>query len=298
MTHETIVSDPYYSRLESQWEAAPREDPVVWSDGAGPLSPQDLQTFAKEGYRFVGDLFDECETSVLRSEALSLAMAATMRTPGVIIESGTQQVRSIFRLHRNNALFGGVCRDPRIVEPVRQILGSDVYIHQSRINFKPALDGKEFFWHSDFETWHIEDGLPRMRTVSVSLNLTDNNEFNGPLMVVPRSHETFVRCVGATPDNHYEQSLKKQEYGVPSREALELLVQRGGITAPKGPPGSATFFDCNLMHGSVGNLSPFPRINFFMVFNSVENGLVEPFGGKPPRPDYLAEREIVPIDRL
>lgn len=298
MSHETIVSDPYYSRLESQWEAAPREDPVVWSEGAGPLSPRELQSFAKDGYRFVGDLFDERETSVLRSEALSLAMTATMRTPGVIIESGTQQVRSIFRLHRNNALFRRVCRDPRIVEPVRQILGSDVYIHQSRINFKPALDGKEFFWHSDFETWHIEDGLPRMRTVSVSLSLTDNNEFNGPLMVVPGSHEIFVRCVGATPDNHHEQSLKKQEYGVPSREALELLVQRGGITAPKGPPGSATFFDCNLMHGSVGNLSPFPRINFFMVFSSVENGLVEPFGGKPPRPDYLAEREIVPIDRL
>lgn len=198
-------------------------------------------------------------------------------------------------VHRNEVFKSLVCSDSRIVEPVRQLLGSDVYIHQSRVNFKPAFDGKEFFWHSDFETWHIEDGMPRMRAISVAISLTETNEFNGPLMVVPRSHLKYVRCVGATPKDHYNESLRKQEYGVPSREALERLVGEAGIQAPKGPPGSTVFFDCNLMHGSAGNLSPFPRVGLFIVYNSVENGLVEPFGGLPPRPVFLAEREVEPI---
>jgi ectoine hydroxylase len=212
-----------------------------------------------------------------------------------VSEPGSNVVRSLFRVHRTSQPFRAVAEDSRLLDVARQLLGSDVYVHQSRINFKPAFDGKEFFWHSDFETWHIEDGMPRMRAVSVSINLTENHEFNGPLMVVPRSHWEYVRCVGDTPENHYEQSLKKQQYGVPSREAMCQLVERGGITAPKGPAGSALFFECNLMHGSGGNLSPYPRTNLFFVFNSVENAVVAPFSGQTPRPEYLAEREIAPI---
>lgn len=303
------VLDPYVSRLDDHWEAVERDDPVVWpaaetesaenGDSTRLLDPTALDSFAEEGFHFRKGLFNDEEAQQFLSEANRLAATVDRGARGVITEPHDNSVvRTIFRVHRDNKLFHRVCKDLRIVDVARQILGSDVYIHQSRINYKPALDGKEFFWHSDFETWHIEDGMPRMRAVSVSLSLTANTEFNGPLMLIPRSHELYVRCVGATPDDHYQQSLKKQQYGVPSREALEALVDRGGIVAPKGPAGSAVFFECNTMHGSVGNLSPYPRVNLFVVYNSVENGLVEPFGGMRPRPDFLAEREVTPIDEL
>ena len=170
-----------------------------------------------------------------------------------------------------------------------------MYVHQSRVNFKPALDGAEFFWHSDFETWHTEDGMPRMRALSASLMLTESNAFNGPLLVVPGSHRTYVTCVGPTPPDHYRQSLRRQQIGTPCRDALDHLVSDSGIEAPVGGPGSVLFFDCNTMHGSTGNLSPWPRINLFVVYNSVQNALVAPFGGQPPRPEHIAERSIDPI---
>ena len=85
-----------------------------------------------------------------------------------------------------------------------QLLGSRVYVHQSRINYKSGFDGKEFYWHSDFETWHAEDGLPRMRAVSASIALSDNTPLNGPLMLIPGSHRHFVACIGETPDDHYK----------------------------------------------------------------------------------------------
>jgi ectoine hydroxylase len=296
MPQAAIVNDPYWSRTESDWESVPREDPVLWGDratttAAHTLSDEQVKQYERDGYHHAASLFSDTEAAVLLSEAERLAMAVKEPGPGVVIEPGSKVVRSLFRVHRTSQLFRNVASDPRLVNVARQVLGSEVYIHQSRINFKPAFDGKEFFWHSDFETWHIEDGMPRMRAVSVSINLTDNHEFNGPLMVIPGSHWTYIRCVGATPESHFEQSLQKQQYGVPTREAMSQLVDQGGITAPTGPPGSALFFECNLMHGSGGNLSPHPRTNLFFVFNSVDNAVVAPFSGQPPRPGYLAERE-------
>ncbi len=299
---QQTFADPYWSRSEDREEIIGREDPVIWGERAAvdsAIAPreEDIQRFERAGFHPAPALFPESQAAELLDEAQRLADEENSK-PGVVLESGSRVVRSLFRLHRTNALFRDVAKDPRLVDFARRILGGDVYVHQSRVNFKPAFDGKEFFWHSDFETWHVEDGMPRMRALSVSISLTDNNEFNGPLMVVPRSHQTYVRCVGATPENHFEQSLKKQEYGVPSRDAMRRMVDAGGIVAPKGPPGSALFFDCNLMHGSAGNLSPYPRSNLFLVYNSVENAVREPYGGTPPRPGFLCEREIVPVDDL
>ena len=50
-------------------------------------------------------------------------------------------------------------------------------------------------------------------------------------------------------------------------------------------------FDCNLMHGSNGNITPFPRANAFLVYNAVSNRLEKPFGVEKPRPWFLANRD-------
>lgn len=78
---------------------------------------------------------------------------------------------------------------------------------------------------------------------------------------------------------------------MPPREALAQLVADGGLASVTGPAGSVVLFDCNVMHGSGGNITPLPRHNVFVCFNSVTNRLVEPFAGTRPRPDFLAERE-------
>src|SRR5699024_2724115 len=115
-----------------------------------------------------------------------------------IVEPRSQGVRSVFEIHNSSEVFKKIANDPRIVDRARQLLGSDVYIHQSRVNFKPGFEGKEFSWHSDFETWHAEDGMPHTRAVSISISLTRNYSFNGPLMIMPGTHKHFVQCVGKT----------------------------------------------------------------------------------------------------
>lgn len=291
----TTSLDPYRSRVSNTWEAAPRVDRVTWDGVSGPLTNEQVRQYDRDGFLFVPELISRDQVDALLAEAKSLAIDWPASQPGLVREPESDIVRSIFRLHRVSDLYKQLFRDQRLLGRARQLLGSELYIHQSRVNYKPALDGKEFFWHSDFETWHVEDGMPRMRALSVSIFLTESHEFNGPLMLIPGSHKTYIRCAGATPENHYEQSLRRQEYGVPTREALEQLMRDSRIVAPKGPAGSVVFFDCNTMHGSCGNLSPTPRVNLFAVFNSVENGVVDPYCDRPPRPEYLAERVIEPI---
>jgi ectoine hydroxylase len=136
-----------------------------------------------------------------------------------------------------------------------------------------------------------------MRAVSCSILLTDNYEFNGPLMLVPGSHRKFIACVGQTPDNHYAMSLRRQQFGVPDNDSLTQLVDEGGITTGVGPAGTMVLFECNVIHGSNGNITPFPRSNLFFVYNSVENQVVDPFCGKQPRPEFVSSRELRPTIR-
>jgi ectoine hydroxylase len=290
------MTDPYVSRTAAQPELADRHDPVVWNlDAPGPLSRAQLDQFARQGFLVLPRWFTAAESAALLAEMERLAAAADRTRDDVITEPDSDAVRSLFRLHHDNPAITAFAAEPRLAGAARQILGSDVYVHQSRVNFKPAFEGKAFPWHSDFETWHVEDGMPRMRAVSMSLLLTRNTEHNGPLMVLPGSHLRYVRCVGETPPDHFKQSLRKQAYGVPDHDSLTRLAADHDIVSCTGDAGTVVMFDCNLMHGSSANITPLPRHNVFLCYNSVANQLVEPFGGRPARPLFLAERAITVV---
>jgi ectoine hydroxylase len=268
----------------------PRSDPVVWGEPTDdPLFEASVSAYERDGYVLFPDLLPERSTRRLLQQAGRCL--DELRGEEVIREPQSDVVRSVFRIHESCPLFGELARDDRIRRFVRRVLGNDTYIHQSRINFKPPLGGEAFQWHSDFETWHAEDGMARMRAASCFVMLTENTVANGPLLVIPGSHRTFVRCPGETPEAHYRTSLRRQEHGVPDREAITALAHEGGLESLTGAPGTVAFFDCNLLHASSANLAPWPRTNAFFVYNASENALVQPFSGRRPRPDFLASRE-------
>lgn len=289
------LTDRYPSRLDRRIDAFKRLDPVTYRqiDADGPLSADEMAAYRNNGYLFFEHFLPEADVEQLLSELRSLSANSSLRQADeAILEPQSGELRSLFAMHRRSELFDRLTRDPRILGMVHQILDSDVYIHQSRINYKPGFKGNGFNWHSDFETWHTEDGMPRMRCLSCSIALTENNEFNGPLMLIPGSHRYFVPCTEATPEENYKTSLQSQQFGVPEEEDLRWLVAQGGIVAPKGPPGSMLLFECNTLHASNANISPFPRSNAFFVYNSVENALQAPYAAAKPRPEFLGSRRI------
>ena len=285
--------DPYPSR-GGAFRVLERKDPVVWGS-TGPLGPDALRELEARGVLFFPGFFDEDETRALQQEAERRRAIADVASEQVVLEPGAEgaaSIRSIFAVHRTPGPLADMPRHPRLLAIAEQILGGAAYIHQSRVNYKPGFDGKPFYWHSDFETWHQEDGMPRMRCFSCAVLLSETTEHNGPLMVFPGSHRVYVSCAGETPERNFERSLRDQVVGVPDRPTLERFARDFGIESPKGPPGSVILFDCNVMHGSNGNITPWPRHNLFYVFNAVDNALVAPYCGQAPRPEHIASRRI------
>ncbi|GGI06430.1 ectoine hydroxylase [Egicoccus halophilus] len=298
---ETARQDFYPTRVSDRPQLLERNEPVTRGGvDDGPLDRAALDAFDRDGYLVLPEVFSTEEIAGIRGRLDELSADPTVRADErTITELESDEVRSIFEIHKTDPTFAELSADPRVADVARQLLGSDVYIHQSRINVKPGFVGKGFWWHSDFETWHAEDGMPRMRCLSASITLTDNYPHNGPLMVVPGSHRTFVTTVGQTPEDHYKASLKKQEVGTPDHDSLhELIVGQGReIRQLTGRAGSVVFFDCNLMHASSENQTPFPRSNVFLVYNSVDNALEEPFAAPSRRPEFAAATEWTPVPR-
>jgi len=294
--------DPYPSRCFSETRKLERMDPVVhqpWREDA-PLSADALESYERDGFIALKGVFAPDEVEILRAEAARLHAAPHELEPETMVtEPGAGKVRSVFRIHRQSEIFARLGADARLARIAQYILADDVYFHQTRLNYKPGFRGREFYWHSDFETWHVEDGMPRMRALSMSVLLTDNTSLNGPTMFMPGSHRHYISCTGETPDDHYKQSLKKQEYGVPDEDVLAELGA-GGVVGPTGVAGMVVIFDCNLMHGSNSNITPTPRSNAFFVYNAVSNKLEAPFGPDRPRPEFVGARNdtetIAPVD--
>lgn len=293
------IDDNYPTRIADRDELVDRVHPTVWGTaGDGPMDADALQAHAGRGFTIVNNMLSAQEVAIYQQELRRMMADPTLDgDERVITEKSSGEVRSIFDVHRLSPAIARLARDERILDRARQILGSDVYIHQSRVNFMPGFKGNGFYWHSDFETWHAEDGMAIPRSVSCSIALTDNHPFNGGLMLMPGSHNTYVSCSGRTPDGYYKQSLKEQTIGVPSHASIERLASMHGIEQFTGTAGSALWFDCNVMHGSGNNITPFARSNIFLVFNSVDNALQEPFAAAARRPEFIASRDFTPLRR-
>lgn len=297
------AQDLYPTRTDRPFEPFERQDPVIYSSPVertkGPLSEAQLNQYDEQGFLFFEGFFPEEEMNHFLEDLEDYGRDEDLKElDQVIIEPYSDEIRSIFAIHELSERFDRLTRDPRLLDMAHQILGSDVYIHQSRINDKPGFTGTGFNWHSDFETWHSEDGMPRMRCFSMSILLSENNQFNGPLMLIPGSHRWFVPTGGKTPQENWKESLKMQTLGVPTADKLKQMTDQGSLVAPQGPAGSVILFECNTLHASANNLSPWPRRNLFFVYNSVENTMEAPFCGNRPRPSFVATREnITPLQR-
>lgn len=284
-------TDNYPSRISpnAPYRFLPRIEPSVHG-GHGYLSAQELEEYAANGFLVLPDFF------ATHLHGLAREADALFSTPpaSAIIEPNSKMVRSVFAVHEHGTFFDAA-HDDRLLSISRQLTGDDTYMHQSRINYKAPLGSTGWMWHSDFETWHTEDGMPGMRCFSAMIPLSDNVSMNGPLMVIPGSHKRFLSCPGETPDGNHAQHLRDQKVGVPDRDSLLTMIAEGGIETIECKAGSLVLFDCNIIHGSNSNMSPFWRKNLFFVYNAMANAVVDPFCGKAPRPDYACNRNVQPL---
>ncbi len=240
-----------------------------------------IEEYNRQGFAFHSALLHAGEIKILNDEIDRL-----LEQPGddkkFICEKDGRTVRSVVNPHLWNDTFAQLVRSRKLLSTVEELVGERVYAWQMAVNCKSAFSGDAWFWHQDYPAYYEDDHIPEPRMVNALIFLDEVNTLNGPLMLVPGSHQLNVDV----PDESKEGTSYAFRYA--SRDVIEAEVRRAGISAPTGSAGSVIFMNVNTLHGSAGNLSPWSRRMITLTYNAMSNKATH----KSVRSDH-----IVPDDR-
>jgi ectoine hydroxylase len=253
------------------------------------LSKDQLAQFDRDGYLFFPGHFSPEETKAMTDAVPELY---ARREAYNVREKGKEAVRTNFAAHMYSEPFARLARHPRMIEPVQDLFGEKLYMHQFKINGKMAFEGDVWQWHQDYGTWMNDDMMPTERAMNIAIFLDDVNEYNGPLMFIPGSHKKGVI------DAKHDLTTTSYPLWTVDNKLIAQLVERaggkqGGIASPKGPAGSMIVFHSCLVHASSANLSPFNRVAVYLSLCAVSNHI-----RRHKRPEYIAHRDFTPIECL
>src|SRR5207248_6616683 len=253
------------------------------------LTPAQLTAFDEEGYLFLPECFSDEEVAALRRDAEA------------IYRSGREEVwqeksgapSTAFAAHTYNEGFRLLGSHPRLIEPVEQLFGEKLYMHQFKVNAKAAFDGDVWQWHQDYGTWARDDGMPEARAMNIAVFLDEVFPFNGALMLVPRSHKGGTLAAG------HDLATTSYPLWTLDQDTVTRLCREAehdgepGIVAPTGKPGSVLMFHGNLVHASAPNITPYPRKIVYLTLCAISNHIT-----KFNRPEFIAHRDFTPIQRV
>lgn len=138
--------------------------------------------------------------------------------------------------------------DPRIVEPVAELLGPDILCWASSF-FDKAPDSDAFVaWHQDATYW----GLDRPDALTAWIAFTEADRDNGCLRVVPGSHRAKRRHV----------ELPDSANMLAGGETLAEHVEEDRVVDIELRPGEMSLHHLLLVHGSERNRSGRRRSGF------------------------------------
>jgi ectoine hydroxylase len=156
---------------------------------------------------------------------------------------GSETIRVVEPFHHLDPLLDRLIDDPRLVEPMRDLVGSErVALFTDKMNLKRPREGSGFRWHQDSPYWaHFCNHLDRLPNVMVALD--DADAENGCLRVVAGSHRR-----GLLPGLEGEGRLgplftDPRHFDVSKEVAVEVSA------------GSLIFFSPHTVHGSEPNRS-------------------------------------------
>jgi ectoine hydroxylase len=230
---------------------------------------------------FLPDVFSAEESAFLRSEADRLYGLDREE----VWRESSGAPRTAFAAQAYSEPFRVLGVHPRLVEPLVQLLGGPVYLHQYKVNAKAAFDGEVWQWHQDYGTWQRDDDMPEPLAMNIAVFLDEVSAANGPLLFIPGSHREGVYQAG------HDLATTSYPLWTLDRETITRLATERGIVAPTGPPGCVLVFHGNLVHASPPNISPFGRVIAYLSLCRVDNHI-----RRFKRPEWIAHRDFAPIE--
>lgn len=149
--------------------------------------------------------------------------------------------------HKRDPYFWEILTNSGVTQVLNDLLGPDTTLLTSKLNTKASGGGAAVEWHQDWAFYpHTNDDL-----LAFGLMLEDVGPDNGPLMVVPGTHEK-------PPLNHHVNGVFAGAID-PDDPAFE----KDKIVTLTGKAGSMTVHHARTLHGSAPNISDRARLILF-----------------------------------
>lgn len=223
-----------------------RFQPVVNSQPTC-LTQEQIAGFNRDGYLKSIRVFDAAETTTIRDYFDDLLTR--------VLAAGGDSY-SISTAHMKHGRVYDLLTDPRIVDLVADLLGSDVVAWGSHFFCKMPNDGRCVAWHQDASYWPLSPS----KTATVWLAVDDANVENACMRFLAGSHHkghlTYRR---SSPDEHnvLDQTVENAEqYGTPVDVELHA--------------GEVSIHSDLLLHGSEANQSDRRRCGLTLRYCAAE----------------------------
>ncbi len=224
------------------------------------LTPQQIAAYQRDGYLILSGVFSGQEITRMAEEAerlLDLILNASLATGQVSprldmrTRNGQQVVRKLQPINDLSEYLRDVSEDPRLLQPMRDLMGCEPVLMEEKLNYKQALrqqveisarpDDDAFPFHHDWGYYKAQ-GYPRA-TLSSAISIDESTPQNGPIRVIPGSH------LRDWPLNNGGQGPEIAEDVFTHDDAVDVLA----------PPGSVMLFNSALVHYSLANTTQRPR---------------------------------------
>ncbi len=214
------------------------------------LSDKQIEQYNDAGFVLLPSVLTSDEVAEFRRVTDEICAGAAGLTEGDDIydleDSHTPddpKVRRIKNPVLHHKIFKDLMYDPRLLEPLKQLLGSSVRFKTSKLNMKSKGYGAPVEWHQDWAFYpHTNDDV-----TAIGVLLNDVGPDNGPLNFLPGSHK------GPTFNHHHEGvfcgAVDIEKEGIDLSTAVPCIA----------PAGSVSFHHVRMLHGSDSNRSNMDR---------------------------------------
>ena len=207
------------------------------------LSAAQVEQFKRKGYVFPLDILDGKESADLRRR-----LEAYEATQGGKLAPG-QRAKS----HLIFKWLDDLIRDPRILDPIEQLIGPDILCWNTIFWIKDV--GSESFvsWHQDTRYW----GLSSPDVITAWLALSPASVESGCMRVMPYTHRGEVM---PHKDRYHKDNMLTR-----GQEIAEGIDDKKAVYMPL-KTGQVSFHNYRLAHSSGPNRAPDRRIGISMHF--------------------------------
>jgi ectoine hydroxylase-related dioxygenase (phytanoyl-CoA dioxygenase family) len=180
------------------------------------------------------------------------------------------RLRRVSNPVEHHPVFWEYCTKSPLGDIVADLVGPDVKFHHSKLNYKWAQGGEEVKWHYDISFWPHTNYSP----LTVGTYIYDCGPDNGPLGVLPRSHELEPMLSQFDHQGRWTGCLRDEDVAKLDLSKTVYLT---------GPAGSLTLHNCRTLHASPKNLSDTGRPLLLFTLTSAD---AFPYTVNPIKPKH------------